>query len=74
MKSSPYNTYQIKGLPPGPICNPGEAALVAAARPAASKYFFYVMSPKLNQHRFAVDFAGHGRNIRLARQEKKDAE
>ncbi|HVF11061.1 MAG TPA: endolytic transglycosylase MltG, partial [Abditibacteriaceae bacterium] len=67
---SPYNTYLHDGLPPGPICNPGEASLLAAARPQASKYLFYVMSPKLKRHRFAVTFREHKENIALARQER----
>jgi UPF0755 protein len=68
---SPYNTYLHNGLPPGPICNPGEASLLAAARPKASKYLFYVMSPKLRRHRFAVTFSEHQHNIALARDERK---
>jgi UPF0755 protein len=71
VEDSPYNTYKIKGLPPGPICNPGEAALYAAARPRASKYFYYVMSPAQGQHRFAEDYQTHLRNVRLYRQELK---
>lgn len=68
--ASPYNTYQRAGLPPGPICNPGQAALKAAARPEKSPYLFYVMSPKLGRHRFAKTFAEHKHNIALARQER----
>jgi UPF0755 protein len=71
---SPYNTYQHDGLPPAPICNPGEAALKAAARPASSDYLFYVMSPKLKRHRFAKTFGEHQHNIALARQERKAME
>ena len=67
---SPYNTYLHAGLPPGPICNPGQDALIAAALPRASPYFFYVMSPKLNRHRFARTFEEHKRNIRLAKAER----
>ncbi len=66
-----YNTYKIKGLPPAPICNPGEAALLAAARPKNSDYFFYVMSPAQGKHRFAKTFEEHSRNVRLYRQELK---
>lgn len=39
---SPYNTRRFKGLPPGPICNPGDASLIAAAKPARSTYLYYV--------------------------------
>lgn len=68
---SPYNTYRHFGLPPGPICNPGKSALLAALQPRASKYLFYVMSPKLKRHRFAVTFAEHLKNKALAAQESK---
>lgn len=67
---SPFNTYQHDGLPPAPICNPGAAALKAAARPASSDYLFYVMSPKFKRHRFAKTFSEHQHNIALARQER----
>lgn len=39
---SPYNTRRFPGLPPGPICNPGEASIVAAARPANTDFLYYV--------------------------------
>ena len=39
---SPYNTYQVAGLPPTPICSPGLAALEAAAKPASHQFFFFV--------------------------------
>ena len=39
---SPYNTRRVRGLPPGPISNPGQASLVAAARPEESDFLFYV--------------------------------
>lgn len=67
---SPYNTYRHAGLPPGPICNPGRAALRAAASPQPSEFLFYVMSPKLGRHRFARTFEEHARNIRLAKTER----
>ncbi len=39
---SPYNTRKFPGLPPGPICNPGEASILAAAKPAATDFLYYV--------------------------------
>lgn len=42
---SPYNTYTNKGLPPGPICSPGIAAVNAALNPEDTDYFYYVLSP-----------------------------
>lgn len=39
---SPYNTYQVKGLPPGPISNPGLGAIEAAIHPAVSDYYFFL--------------------------------
>lgn len=42
---SPYNTRRFSGLPPGPICNPGKASLIAAAHPKQTDYLFYVARP-----------------------------
>jgi len=66
---SPYNTYRHGGLPPGPICNPSEASLKAAARPKTSGYLFYVWSPKLKHHLFATNYAEHLHNVRLVKEQ-----
>jgi UPF0755 protein len=55
---SPYNTYRILGLPPGPIANPGRAALEAVARPEQCKDFFFV-SMNNGRHEFCPTLACH---------------
>lgn len=59
---SPYNTYQNSTLPPGPIANPGLAALKAAANPASSDYLYYISDSSGYNH-YATDLAGHNANI-----------
>jgi len=58
---SPYNTYQIDGLPPGPIASPGLAALQAALSPAQTGYYYYVLTADQKSHCFATDEAGFNR-------------
>jgi UPF0755 protein len=59
---NPYNTYQHEGLPPGPICSPGAAAMKAVMNPDGSNYFFFVaMDDK--SHAFAKTRAEHERNV-----------
>lgn len=60
--ASPYNTYAQAGLPPGPICNPGIAAIRAVANPAPVKYIFFVAKGD-GGHAFAESFQEHQRNI-----------
>ena len=59
---TPYNTYQIDGLPPTPICNPSEAALRAVLQPAESDYLFFVADGE-GRHAFARTNAEHNRNV-----------
>ncbi len=59
---NPYNTYKIEGLPPGPIANPGAAALEAVLDPAESEYLFFV-SKNNGTHVFAKTFDEHERNV-----------
>ena len=59
---SPYNTYVHPGLPPGPICSPGEHSLRAASRPADAPYLYFV-SRNDGTHVFAETLAEHNRNV-----------
>ena len=55
---SPYNTYTNAGLPPGPICSPGLAAVQAALHPADTDYLYFVLSEKLDgTSNFSSDYA-----------------
>lgn len=55
---SPYNTYRHYGLPPGPICNPGAAALEAAVHPAVTDMMFFVADGQ-GTHRFSRYYREH---------------
>jgi len=59
---NPYNTYQIPGLPPGPIANPGADALRAVVNPAKSEYLFFV-SRNDGTHFFSKTYAEHERAV-----------
>ena len=60
--ASPYNTYQNRGLPPGPIANPGEAALRAALDPPATEDFYFVANTE-GGHFFSRTLEEHNRNV-----------
>jgi UPF0755 protein len=52
--NSPYNTYKIDGLPPGPIASPGKASLLAALNPAPGTWLYYVLISPDGEHGFAT--------------------
>jgi len=56
---SPYNTYKVPGLPPGPICTPSKKTIDAVLNPAKTNYMFFVANSKLNGHLFSATFEEH---------------
>lgn len=59
---SPYNTYINKGLPPGPISNPGIDAIMAAIYPQESDYFYFLSDPETGKTVFSRSLDEHNRN------------
>ena len=72
---NPYNTYQIDGLPPTPIANPGRAALAAVLDPPASDHLFFVADGS-GGHVFAATYDEHLKNVvkwRMVEKQRADA-
>ena len=59
---TPYNTYQIEGLPPGPICNPGRASLEAVGSPARTRELYFV-ADGTGGHVFSENYDQHQKNV-----------
>ncbi len=66
---SPYNTYKIRGLPPGPICNPGESAIRAVLYPADTTYMYFVADAE-GGHIFSANQKEHERAVEFYRRRK----
>ena len=69
---TPYNTYVIEGLPPGPIANPGRAAMEAVANPSRTKDIFFV-ADGTGGHAFAETLDQHLKNVARWRQLQQDS-
>ena len=68
---SSYNTYRNAGLPPTPICCPGENAIVAAMHPQSTEFMYFVANEDHTGHVFAKDYKSHLKNVRQVSHQKK---
>ena len=74
-EKNPYNTYRRPGLPPGPICSFGAAALEAAKKPEEHKFLYFVATGKGKEHKFSKSLKEHNRAVqeyRAVMKKKKD--
>jgi UPF0755 protein len=70
---SPYNTYAVEGLPPGPIGNPGKAAIEAVLHPTPGDWLYFVaVNPTTGETKFAATKAEHDQNVAEFRQWCRD--
>jgi UPF0755 protein len=70
VQPSPYNTYVIEGLPPGPISNPGRASIEATANPARTRDLFFVADGS-GGHTFTETYDAHQKNVAKLRAMEK---
>ena len=68
--NSPFNTYKISGLPPGPICNPSKSSIYAVANPTETDFLFFVANGK-GGHNFSQNLQQHNRFVKEYRRLKE---
>ena len=69
---SPYNTYKRRGLPPGPISNPGIKSIEAALNPADVDYIFFVSNADGKSHTFTSNLRDHNNAVAKFRREIRE--
>jgi len=69
-QTTPYNTYRIKGLPCGPIANPGKDAIRASLYPESTKYLYFV-SKQDGTHHFSTNLKAHNRAVNTYQKKKR---
>lgn len=69
--NNPYNTYQRPGLPPGPICSFGTAALASAVNPEAHDFLYFVAKTDGGEHVFSTTLTEHNRAVRQYLQNRR---
>jgi len=67
---NPYNTYRLRGLPPGPVCSPGLESLLAAKNPERHNYLYFV-SKGDGSHHFSATLKEHNRAVRKYQLKKR---
>jgi len=70
MRKTPYNTYLIRGLPPGPIASPGLKSIIAALNPADVPYLYFV-SNNDGTHNFSATLGEHDEAVKVYREKRK---
>lgn len=71
---SPYNLYQVQGLPPTPISSPGRASIMAAFAPEQHGFLYYVKKNEAGEHAFAETFEQHQQNVQEFRELQREAD